>query len=143
MKKQKITYWVFTGLLTALMAASAIPNIMSSPESVAYFKFLGYPAYLLPFLGVAKALGVVALVTPGFSRLKEWAYAGFFFDLAGAMYSHIAIGVPVGQWAPIFIGFIILGGSYIYHHQLLQINDVSYHSMEVAREQSELKMKVK
>jgi uncharacterized membrane protein YphA (DoxX/SURF4 family) len=118
MKKTKIIYWVFTGLLAALMTASAIPNIMSSPESVAYFKFLGYPAYLLPFLGVAKALGVVAIVTPGFYRLKEWAYAGFFFDLAGAMYSHISIGVPASQWAPMLIGFLIVGGSYQYSHKL-------------------------
>jgi uncharacterized membrane protein YphA (DoxX/SURF4 family) len=140
MKKQKITYWVFTGLLAALMTVSAIPNIMSSPESVAYFKFLGYPAYLLPFLGVAKALGVIAIVTPGFTRLKEWAYAGFFFDLAGAMYSHIAIGVPVSQWAPIGIGFIILGGSYIYHHKLLRTHDASSSSLRVAREQPTLRM---
>ena len=140
MKKLKIIYWVFTGLLAALMTASAIPNIMSSPESVAYFKFLGYPAYLLPFLGVAKALGALAVVTPGFSRLKEWAYAGFFFDLAGAMYSHIAIGVPVSQWAPIAIGFIILGGSYIYHHKLLRSHDTSSSTLRVIREQPELKM---
>lgn len=120
MKKTKIIYWVFTGLLAALMTASAIPNIMSSPESVAYFKFLGYPAYLLPFLGVAKALGVVAILTPGFPRLREWAYAGFFFDLAGALYSHMAIGVPAGQWAPLLIGFLIIGGSYRYSHKLRQ-----------------------
>lgn len=140
MKKLKIIYWVFTGLLSALMTASAIPNIMSSPENVAYFKFLGYPAYLLPFLGVAKAPGVLAVVTPGFSRLKEWDYAGFFFDLAGAMYSHIAIGIPVSQWAPIAIGFIILGGSYIYHHKLLRANDASSSGLRVAHEQPALKM---
>ncbi len=130
---------MFTGLLAALMGASAIPNIMSSPESVAYFKFLGYPAYLLPFLGVAKALGVVAIVTPGFARLKEWAYAGFFFDLAGAMYSHIAIGVPVSQWAPMLIGFIILGGSYSYHHKLRRAKGTSV-GLRVASEPHSLQM---
>jgi uncharacterized membrane protein YphA (DoxX/SURF4 family) len=133
MKKSKIIYWVFTGLLAALMTASAIPNIMSSPESVAYFKFLGYPAYLLPFLGVAKALGVVAIVTPGFYRLKEWAYAGFFFDLAGALYSHIAIGVPVSQWAPILIGFLIIGGSYQYSHKLRKASAQSASTDDASR----------
>jgi hypothetical protein len=51
---------------------------------------LGFPVSLLPFLGIAKCLGVLALVVPGFPRLKEWAYAGFFFDLLGVTYSAIA-----------------------------------------------------
>ena len=120
MKKLKTIYWLSTGILAALMTASAIPDILSAPEAVDYFKHLGYPAYLLPFLGVAKALGAVALVTPGFPRLKEWAYAGFVFDLTGALYSHVAVGESAAVWAPIFIGHALVAISYIYHHKLLR-----------------------
>ncbi|TGD78490.1 DoxX family protein [Hymenobacter wooponensis] len=112
MKKTKLLYWLATGLLVALMTMSGILNSMSTSESVAAFEHLGYPAYLLPFLGVAKLLGSVALVVPGFPRLREWAYAGFTFDLAGAMYSSIAVGDPASTWLPIGIGFILIAISY-------------------------------
>ncbi|MGV2448107.1 UNVERIFIED_CONTAM: DoxX family protein, partial [Bacillus sp. ATCC 13368] len=81
MKKTKIIYWIFTGLLVALMVLGSIPDIMSVPDAVALFNHLGYPTYLLPFIGIAKLLGVVAILIPGFPRIKEWAYAGFVFDL--------------------------------------------------------------
>ncbi|HRG79756.1 MAG TPA: DoxX family protein, partial [Cyclobacteriaceae bacterium] len=74
------------------MLTSTIPNILSAPEWVEIFKQLGYPPYMLPFLGVAKLLGVIALLVPGFPRIKEWAYAGMFFDLTGAVYSGLAVG---------------------------------------------------
>jgi hypothetical protein len=112
MRKTKILYWVFTGLLAALMTMSAVPNVLSAPEAVAAFQHLGYPAYLLPFLGVAKLLGVAAILVPGFPKLREWAYAGFVFDLSGAMYSSIAVGDPVSTWLPIPIGFALIAVSY-------------------------------
>ncbi|RZM01412.1 MAG: DoxX family protein, partial [Pedobacter sp.] len=90
MKKINILYWIFTVLFAALMFSSAVPDIISSDDAVKFFKMMGYPLYLLPFLGVAKTLGVIAILIPGFPRLKEWAYAGLTFDLAGAMYSIIA-----------------------------------------------------
>src|SRR5262245_2104323 len=90
MKTVNIIYWVSTGLFSAFMLSSAIPNLLSSEEWVALLTHLGYPTYILPLLGVAKLLGVVALIVPGFPRLKEWAYAGFTFDLVGAVYSGIA-----------------------------------------------------
>ncbi|WP_375436849.1 DoxX family protein [uncultured Hymenobacter sp.] len=120
MKKLQITYWAFTSLLVALMTASAIPDLVSAPEAVVYFKHLGYPAYLLPFLGVAKLLGAVAVLVPGFPRVKEWAYAGFFFDLTGALYSHVAAGYPASQWAPITIGLLLVAGSYLSYHRKTQ-----------------------
>src|SRR4051812_22156356 len=116
MKKIKITYWIFTGLLAVLMTISGIPDVMVVPDAIVIFKHLGYPAYLIPFLGVAKLLGVVAILVPGFPRLKEWAYAGFVYDLGGAMYSAICVGDPPGKWLPLIIGFIIIFGSYIFHH---------------------------
>jgi hypothetical protein len=73
-------------------AALSIPDVLQIPMAVAIFAHLGYPTYLLPFIGIAKILGVVAVLVPGFPRLKEWAYAGLVFDLTGALYSHISVG---------------------------------------------------
>ncbi|MBA3683369.1 MAG: DoxX family protein, partial [Bacteroidetes bacterium] len=85
------------------MFMSAIPDIMVMQLAVDGFAEMGLPKYLVPFLGVAKALGVIAILVPGFPRLKEWAYAGLMFDLIGAIYGIICIGKPAGDWAPIFI----------------------------------------
>ena len=121
MKKIKIFYWIFTGLLGVMMLFSSIPDLLIIPQAVEIIStHLGYPRYLIPFLGVAKLLGVIAILVPGFPRLKEWAYAGFVFDLIGAMYSHIAVGDPLSAWAPIFIGFFIIAGSYIFYHKKLK-----------------------
>src|SRR5689334_200053 len=89
-KRDTIIFWISTGLFCAMMLTSAIPNLLSDPAWLAIFEQLGYPKYLLPFLGVAKLLGIIALLVPGFKRIKEWAYAGFFFDLVGATYSALA-----------------------------------------------------
>jgi uncharacterized membrane protein YphA (DoxX/SURF4 family) len=118
MKKIKIAYWIFTILLSALMIAGSIPDIMSHPDAVTLFKHLGYPLYLLPFLGVAKILGITAILVPGFPRLKEWAYAGLFFDITGAFYSGICVGDPPGMLASFLIGYILIFGSYICYHKL-------------------------
>jgi len=74
------------------MLFSAIPDIMVAPDAVTFMNTLGYPKYIIPFLGVAKLLGVIAILVPGFPKLKEWAYAGLFFDLAGACYSGYSTG---------------------------------------------------
>lgn len=93
MKKTNITYWIITGIFAAFMLFSAVPDIMVVPDAVKIITTdLGYPKYLVPFLGVAKLLGAIAILIPGFKRIKEWAYAGLFFDLIGATYSAIAIG---------------------------------------------------
>jgi hypothetical protein len=117
MKKTKVMYWIFTGLLIALMGFGAIPDILYASDAVTLFAHLGYPSYLLPFLGVAKLLGLAAILIPGFPRLKEWAYAGLAFDLVGAMYSSIAVGDPVGGLAFFILGFVIIGGSYVCYHK--------------------------
>src|SRR3981081_3116456 len=108
MKKTKILYWIFTGLLAVLMLMSGIPDIIVIPDALAIFKHLGYPTYLIPFLGVAKVLGAVVFLIPGFSGPKKCAYAGFVFDLTGAMYSHISVDDPASAWMPIFIGYVII-----------------------------------
>jgi hypothetical protein len=69
---------------------------------------LGYPVYLLTLLGVLKILGVVALLIPKFPLLKEWAYAGFFFVITGAVFSHIASGDPVNEIFPSLLLLILI-----------------------------------
>ncbi|MEP7163533.1 MAG: DoxX family protein [Ferruginibacter sp.] len=90
MKKTKIFYWVITGLFSAFMLFSAIPDILMVPEAIKFMNAQGYPTYIIPFLGIAKLLGIIAILIPGFPKIKEWAYAGLFFDLIGATYSGIA-----------------------------------------------------
>ncbi|MBL7875341.1 MAG: DoxX family protein [Cyclobacteriaceae bacterium] len=118
MKRTKILYWTFTGLFSAFMISTAIPNIMISEDSITLFTSLGYPTYLIPFLGVAKILGSIAILIPGFNRIKEWAYAGLFFDLAGATYSVI---YSEGFQMPILFMIVPFGlfvGSYLCQRKL-------------------------
>ncbi len=116
MKKTNIFYWVFTGLLALLMLGSSIPDIMNHPLAVkGMHEELGYPVYFIPFIGVAKFLGVVAILTPGFPRLKEWAYAGFAFDLIGATYSIFMIGKT--DWMFNILPLALLTASYVFYHK--------------------------
>jgi uncharacterized membrane protein YphA (DoxX/SURF4 family) len=114
-----ILFWVFTGLFCAFMLTSTIPNILSAPEWVDVFKQLGYPLYMLPFIGIAKLLGIIALLVPGFPRIKEWAYAGMFFDLTGAVYSGLAVGGFDPLMLIMLFPFVTGALSYIYHHKRL------------------------
>jgi len=123
MKRTRILYWLFTGLIAAFMLLGSIPDVLQIPEAVEVFKHLGYPTYLLPFIGIAKILGVVAILIPGFQRLKEWAYAGLVFDLVGALYSHLAVGDPPGSWVfPVF-GLLLVSGSYVFYRKKLDYVD--------------------
>lgn len=113
-KKQKIAYWIVTGLFSFFMLGSAIPDILSMPIAVeGMHNGLGYPVYFVPFIGVAKALGAIAILIPGFARIKEWAYAGLMFDLIGAIYSMIAIGIPVSDWIGVLLPVALGVASYI------------------------------
>jgi hypothetical protein len=115
MKKINILYWVFTGLFAALMLFSSFSNIVTAPEAVELLKTkLGYPVYIIPFLGVAKLLGSITILIPRFPRLKEWAYAGLMFDLIGATYSAFAIGE---QGAAFMLIFVALGFAAYYFYR--------------------------
>ena len=105
--------WTITGLMAALMLLSAVPDILRVPGALSVFKHLGYPSYLLLFLGTAKMLGVAAVLVPGFRRLKEWAFAGLTFDVSGALYSHLSVGDPPRAWMPAVLALALIGGSYI------------------------------
>ena len=120
MKRTKIIFWVVTGLLAAMLGIGAVYDAISAPEAVEHVTRIGYPAYIVPFLGVAKILGIIAILVPGYPRIKEWAYAGIFYDLLGAFYSHIAFGDGPDMWAGFIIGFVLIAVSYIYHHKLQQ-----------------------
>lgn len=118
MKKINIAYWVFTVLFGGFMIFSAIPDIMMVPEAVAMIgDGLGYPKYIIPFLGWAKLSGVITILIPGLNKVKEWAYAGLFFDLVGAMYS----ALTKFGWDPkmliMLLPFICLFGSYFLWHK--------------------------
>ncbi len=117
MKRINILYWIITGLLALLMAFSGVANIMAGPDSIKVFDHIQFPHYMIQFLGVAKLLGAIVIIIPGFPRLKEWAYAGLTFDLLGAMYAAYSVGDPFSMWAPILIGPLLIGASYILYHK--------------------------
>jgi len=91
-KRNKIIYWVATIWLALGMVSTGIVQLMKIKEEVDMMTHLGYPLYFLTILGIWKMLGVVAVLIPKFPLLKEWAYAGFFFAMSGAIFSHVASG---------------------------------------------------
>jgi hypothetical protein len=91
-KRNKIIYWVATIWLALGMVSTGAVQFIKMEEEVDLFTHLGYPIYFLTMLAVWKILGVVAILIPGVPLLKEWAYAGFFFAMSGAIFSHLALG---------------------------------------------------
>jgi uncharacterized membrane protein YphA (DoxX/SURF4 family) len=92
MKAKSIAYWTTTILVAFFMSGglAQIWQYRANPHGVV--PQLGYPMYFFAILGVWKVLGAIAILAPGFPRLKEWAYAGIFFDLTGAAASCAAVG---------------------------------------------------
>lgn len=90
-KRNKIMYWIATLWLSLGMTATGIVQLMQLDAEKVMMKQLGYPLYLLTLLGIWKILGVITVLIPKFPLLKEWAYAGFFFTMTGAVFSHLAI----------------------------------------------------
>lgn len=121
MKKINMYFWIVTGVFSAFMIFTAIPNIIMDTASVDLITGLGYPEYFIPFIGIAKLAGSVLILIPGFHRLKEWAYSGLFFDLLGATYS--AIAVEGFQMPMLFmvlpISFLFI--SYFLMHKRIQL----------------------
>lgn len=91
-KRNKIIYWIATLWLALGMLSTGIVQLLKLKQEVAMMTHLGYPLYLLTILGIWKMLGVVTVLIPKFPLLKEWAYAGFFFSMSGAVFSHLASG---------------------------------------------------
>jgi len=89
-KRNKIIYWIATIWLALGMASTGIVQLIKTKEEVDLMTHLGYPIYFLTLIGVWKILGIITILIPKFPLLKEWAYAGFFFAMSGAVFSHLA-----------------------------------------------------
>ena len=91
-KTVNIVYWIITILFAAAVLMDATGGLVMAKEGIEALNQLGYPIYLMRFFGVLKILGVIAILVPGFPRIREWAFAGFAFNFIGALYSWAAVG---------------------------------------------------
>jgi uncharacterized membrane protein YphA (DoxX/SURF4 family) len=103
-KRNKIIYWISTLWLALGMVSSGTVQIIKLDEEMVMMNHLGYPGYFVVLIGVWKILGVIAVLVPKFPLVKEWAYAGFFFAMSGAVVSHVAMGDSAQE----FFGPILL-----------------------------------
>ena len=107
-KRNKIIYWIFTLWMALGMISTAIVQLMKHKDELANFTNLGYPAYLMTIIGVWKTLGVIVVLIPKTPLLKEWAYAGFFFVMSGAVVSHIILGDSFGRTFPAVLLLVLV-----------------------------------
>lgn len=107
-KRNKIIYWIFTLWMSLGMASTAIVQLMKNKDELANFTNLGYPSYLMIIIGVWKILGVITVLIPKFPLLKEWAYAGFFFVMSGAVISHIIVNDPFSETFPAILLLVLV-----------------------------------
>jgi hypothetical protein len=115
MKTNKIIYWIATGVASALFFLSAFMYLSKNPDLMKNFEALGFPAYFVTILGVAKLLGAIAIINPWSPRLKEWAYAGYAFVLIGATWTHFATHTPFAM--PLVI-LGVVGVSYYFYSRI-------------------------
>ena len=109
-KRNKIIYWITTIWLSLgmiVVGTGQLFKMKAGQGGVDMITHLEYPVYFLTIIGVWKILGVVAVLIPKFPLLKEWAYAGFFFVMSGAIFSHIAIGDPISAIFPSLLLLIL------------------------------------
>src|SRR5215471_3328451 len=85
-------FWTVTIFRPASFVIGGVINLKGGPDVAATMSHLGYPPYFAAILGAWKLLGAIAITAPGFPRLKEWAYAGFVFDLSAPAASRAAVG---------------------------------------------------
>ncbi len=111
MTPKTISFWLTTGLVSLGMTGSGFAYL-SGAMNEAMIDHLGYPAIFVTLLGTWKLLGAVALLVPGFPKITEWAYAGFFFTFTGAFLSHIAVGDALAESIAPLAFLALLGASY-------------------------------
>lgn len=119
-KGKTIAGWVLKVLFAFALAGSGLMSLTKNPAIMESYTALGLPAYLGTLLGTWKLLGVIALFVPKFPTVREWAYAGFFFNLSGAIYVHIAAGDPISKAvAPVILVGLLLAARFFdpTHHQ--------------------------
>ena len=126
-KTINLIYWISTIIFAALMIFSAVGGIQPTQPAIQLMHdSLGYPIYFIQLISITKLLGSIVILIPGLNRIKEWAYAGLFFDLAGAVYSGIAVS---GKFDPMMLGMLawIIPGilSYYFWHKKMERLDIS------------------
>jgi uncharacterized membrane protein YphA (DoxX/SURF4 family) len=113
-KRNKIIYWIATLWMALGMLSTAIVQVFKLKVQNDHVANLGYPGYFLTLLGIWKILGVLALLIPKYPLLKEWAYAGFFFAMSGAIFSHVAAGDSAGELFPCVLLLILTAVSWYF-----------------------------
>lgn len=114
----KLRYWIPTGLLAAMIFISGLANVTHQPRPMQAAAHLGYPAYIATELGIWKLLAAITFVFGArWPRLKEWAFAGVFFDLSGALVAHAASGDPLVESAPAGVLLLLTGVAYVAHRR--------------------------
>ena len=121
-KTINIIYWISTIIFAALMIFSAAGGLQPTQQAIQILHDgLGYPVYFIQFISVAKLLGSIAILVPGLYRVKEWAYAGLFFDLAGAVYSGVASSGKFDPMMLTLLAWIVPGIlSYYFWHKKIK-----------------------
>jgi hypothetical protein len=109
---RKIAYWASTGVIAALMCFAAFTYLSGGPQVVEGFARVGYPQQLRIILGIVKPLGAIALLIPGYVRLKEWAYAGFTYAWVCAFFAHYLAGEKSEAIFPVVL-LVLLCVSYM------------------------------
>jgi hypothetical protein len=115
-KRNKIIFYLATGLLTTLMLFSVSMYFFKHEDVSTLFARFGYPAYIIYPYGVAKLLGLFAIWNPSFKTIKEWAYSGFFFAFILAFFAHYMIGD--GEQGGAMVALVLLIVSYIFHKRI-------------------------
>src|SRR5258707_9154044 len=117
----KFFFGICTGLLVPAVGIGSALGVVPSEESTKVITTLGYPAYLLPYISVAKLVALVVIFLPKFPRLKEWAYAGLVIDITGAMYSILEKGHSVRNLIFPLLALLLVFGSYYFYHRRIQL----------------------
>jgi len=127
-KTNKIIYWIATIWLALGMVSTGLVQLLkhkTGAGGVDSVTHLGYPIYFLTILGTWKILGSITVLIPKFTLLKEWAYAGFFFAMSGAIFSHIATGNSVSEMLPALLLLILTMASWYFrpaNRRMISVN---------------------
>lgn len=113
-KRNKIIYWIATVWLALGMISTALVQLMKVKEETEMISHLGYPLYFLNILGTWKILGAIVVLIPKFPLIKEWAYAGFFFAMSGAICSHLFTGNPIEKILPSILLLVLTIVSWLF-----------------------------
>ena len=124
-KRNKILYWIATILIVLGTLPGGVGQMAHAKWSIDLFRHLGYPMYILTFIGMWKVVGGIVLTIPKFPLVKEWAYAGFFFAMSGAAFSHIASGDRVNQTLPSLVLLVLTVVSWYFRPANRRITSVN------------------